>query len=90
MSDRGAMTDPKVIDGKAFAAKLREKIARQVKELQSQARLHAGPRGGAGRRRPGQQGLCPQQGRADQGIRHGELRAQAAGDTTSRRPSCWR
>ena len=28
------MSDPKVIDGKAFAAKLREKIARQVKELQ--------------------------------------------------------
>ena len=34
MSDRG-VTDPKVIDGKAFAAKLREKIARQVKELQA-------------------------------------------------------
>ena len=39
MSDRNAQvlgTDPKVIDGKAFAAKLREKIARQVKQLQSQ------------------------------------------------------
>ena len=35
MSDR-TLTDPKVIDGKAFAAKLREKIARQVKQLQSQ------------------------------------------------------
>ena len=35
MSDR-ILTDPKVIDGKAFAAKLREKIARQVKQLQSQ------------------------------------------------------
>src|SRR4030095_3674236 len=34
MSDRG-VTDPKVIDGKAFAAKLREKIARQVKQLQT-------------------------------------------------------
>ena len=38
MSDRkidARVTDPKVIDGKAFAAKLREKIARQVKALQS-------------------------------------------------------
>ncbi len=34
MSDR-TLTDPKVIDGKAFAAKLRATIARQVKELQS-------------------------------------------------------
>ena len=35
MSDR-TLTDPKVIDGKAFAAKLREKIAAGVKTLQSQ------------------------------------------------------
>src|ERR1041384_3377846 len=35
MSER-TLTDPKVIDGKAFAAKLREKIARQVKALQSE------------------------------------------------------
>src|ERR1700754_5073740 len=34
MSDRG-VSDPKVIDGKAFAAKLRVKIAASVKELQS-------------------------------------------------------
>ena len=32
MSER-TLTDPKVIDGKAFAAKLREKIARQVKAI---------------------------------------------------------
>ena len=35
MSDR-MVTDSKVIDGKAFAAKLREKIAARVKTLQSQ------------------------------------------------------
>ena len=78
MSDR-TLPDPKVIDGKAFAARLREKIARQVKQSAGAARLHAGPGGGAGGRRSGQQGLCAQQGRADRGIRHGELRAQAAG-----------
>src|SRR5919108_679243 len=35
MSERTS-SDPKIIDGKAFAAKLRDKIARQVKQLQSQ------------------------------------------------------
>ena len=35
MSDRG-VSDPKIIDGKAFAVKLRTKIAHQVKVLKEQ------------------------------------------------------
>jgi len=53
MSDR-TLTDPKVIDGKAFAAKLREKNHAPGEGIAGQARLHAGPRGRAGRRGSGQ------------------------------------
>ena len=54
-----------IIDGKAFAAGLRARVAAQVAALQGGARRHARPRGRARRRGPGQPGLRPQQGAAD-------------------------
>ena len=73
------MSDNKIIDGKAFAEKLRGRIAQQVAALKSTAWLHAGPGGGAGGRGSRQQGLCEQQGPADRRSRHELVRAQAAG-----------
>ena len=66
MNDAAAGTGGKIIDGKAFAAGLRAPHRRsRSRALQGQARLRAGPGGGAGRRGSGEPGLCPQQGQAD-------------------------
>ncbi len=68
----------KIIDGKAYAERLRARIAKAVQELKAKHGLMPGPRRGAGRRRPGQQGLCRQQGQADRRGRHELLGAQAS------------
>ena len=62
-----------VIDGKAFAARVRAQVAAHVARLQRGARDHAGAGRGAGGRGPGDPGLCPQQGHADHRGRNGHL-----------------
>ena len=84
----GGMT-ARLIDGKAAAAELRARIAAEVDRLPRRDRPRAGPRGGAGRRRSGERGLCPHQGQGDPRGRDGELRASPA-RRPPRRPSCWR
>ena len=69
----------RIIDGKVIAAELRARVADEVARVQARARADARARGGAGRQRPRQPGLCPQQAQADPGRRHGVVRARAAG-----------
>ena len=52
-----------IIDGKAFAAGLRARVAERRRRAGGGARRRPGPRRGAGRRGPGEPGLRPQQGR---------------------------
>ena len=59
-----------VIDGKAFAAGLRERVAQAVKIIGSQNGIKPGLRGCFGRRGSGQPGLCQKQGQANRGSRH--------------------
>ena len=67
-----------IIDGKAFAAGLRARVAAAVAGFRAAAGRAPGPRGRAGRRGPGEPGLCPHQGQGDARGRHGELRASAS------------
>ncbi len=69
-----------IIDGKAFAARLRGRIAEAVADLKREGRPRAGPRGGAGGRGSRQSGLCAEQGSADAGGRDGLRGASPAGD----------
>jgi methylenetetrahydrofolate dehydrogenase (NADP+) / methenyltetrahydrofolate cyclohydrolase len=59
-----------IIDGKAFAASLRARIAAEVARLRAAITPDPRPRGRAGRRRSRQRGLRPQQGAADRRLRH--------------------
>ena len=54
-----------IIDGKGFAARLRERLGALTARAEGAARDRAGPGGGAGGRRPGERGLRAQQGPAD-------------------------
>ena len=66
-----------IIDGKAFAAGIREKVAKEVAALKAEQGITARARRGLGGRGPGLTGLRPLQGQADRGSRHELLRAQA-------------
>ena len=75
------------IDGRAFAARLRERVAEAVPAFADGRGPGAGPRGRAGRRGSGEPGLCPLQGPGDARGGNGELRAPAARQRR-RRTSC--
>ena len=66
-----------IIDGKAYAAGLRARIAGAVRDL-GRTGHHARPRRGAGRRGSGKPDLCEEQGAPDRRGRHALLRAHAA------------
>ena len=55
----------RIIDGKIIASELRARVAEEVARVQRAHGLTPGPRGGAGRQRSRQPGLCPQQAQAD-------------------------
>ena len=69
----------RIIDGKLIAAELRARVADEVARVQRETGL-ARARGGAGRQRSRQPGLCPQQAQADPGSRHGVVRAYMPAD----------
>ena len=66
-----------VIDGKAFAATVREKVAGHVDRLKSEHGITPGIGGCSGWRGSGKSGLCAIQGKADCRGRYALDRAQA-------------
>ena len=60
-----AVSAAKVIDGKRFAEGLRARVTRAGHGVHREGGAQGWSGGGAGRRRPGERGLCPQQGQAD-------------------------
>ncbi|MEJ0043569.1 MAG: DUF167 family protein [Rhizomicrobium sp.] len=65
----GCQVTAKIIDGKAAAAKLRERIVTETAALKSAHGIVPGARHRAGRQRSGERGLCPQQGQDGRGHR---------------------
>ncbi len=83
------MAQARLIDGKAHAAALAAAHRRRRRRDSRPSRRRARPRRGAGGRRSGEPGLCPQQGQGDGRGRARELRASPCPRPPAR-PSCWR
>ncbi len=64
------MAQAQIIDGKAFAEKLRARVGEEVAKLKALHRVQPGLAVVAGGRGSRQPDLCEEQGRADQGRRH--------------------
>ena len=78
-----------VIDGKAFAARVRAQVAAHVARLREEHGIVPGLAVVLVGEDPASQVYVAQQGHADRRGRHGELRAQARAADHARR-ICWR
>ena len=70
----------RIIDGKAIAAELSQRIADAVKRVTDERRIEPGTCRGARGRQSGKRNLCAQQDRQDGGDQYALVVQQTAGD----------